>query len=215
MKREEGSVFVGPDGEEAIKREYRRVLSAWPLPWEGLEFDTAIGRTFGLACGDREARPLVLLHGTLSNSSIWYADIAALAAGRRVYALDLPGEPGFSHPYRASWEDGSYAAWLAESLDRLGLERSDIAGISLGAWVALSLAAREPRRAGRLALLCPAGLAPPRASLIPRAILASLGGRRGLEALTRALYGAMPAPEGAVRVGAMLSRHARPRYSSP
>jgi pimeloyl-ACP methyl ester carboxylesterase len=209
------SVFTSPEGEAAIKALYGKMTAAWPLPWERIRLDTEIGSTAVLACGGQGDPPLVLLHGTLSNSGIWLGDIAELARGRRVYALDIPGEPGYSDPRRASWQDSSYALWLEEVLDRLGLLKPAIAGISLGAWIALAFAAMRPARAGPMALLCPSGLARPRPSLIPRAIAASLAGERGMRAFSRALYGRLPVPEGALEAGMAFASHARPRYETP
>jgi pimeloyl-ACP methyl ester carboxylesterase len=42
--------------------------------------------------------------------------------------------------------------------DRLGLERFDLAGFSLGGWLAAEFAIRQPQRVRRLVLVAPAGL---------------------------------------------------------
>jgi pimeloyl-ACP methyl ester carboxylesterase len=103
-----------------------------------------------------EGEPLVLLHGVATSRLIWSRVAEPLARGRRVIAVDLPGF-GESAPAGPGFELDQVADRLIE---RLGVERFDLVGHSLGGAVALAVAARHPDALRRLVLVAPAGLAP-------------------------------------------------------
>ncbi len=138
--------------------QYRHVLGQWPVPADHLWVDTREGTTFVVACGPKDAPPLVLLHGALTNSAIWMFDAELWSQSFRVYAVDVIGEPGLSSAQRPSVEGGGYAAWLDDVLAGLELTSAAFAGVSFGGWLALDYAVRRPHRVDRLALLCPAGI---------------------------------------------------------
>tara|TARA_B100001964_G_C14144114_1_gene558856 strand:- start:63 stop:305 length:243 start_codon:yes stop_codon:yes gene_type:complete len=62
------SIYKSPAGEKAIKDHYNSVLANWPVPKDELSVPTRHGRTFIIACGDETAPPLILLHGSGSNT---------------------------------------------------------------------------------------------------------------------------------------------------
>jgi pimeloyl-ACP methyl ester carboxylesterase len=101
------------------------------------------------ATGDAGGAPMVLLHGLASDFSSWDLFSQHLThAGFRVIVFDLPGHgrSDWAAPYSlASMEDA-----LATALDHLNLGRFDLVGHSLGAHLALRLAARSPGRVRRL-----------------------------------------------------------------
>jgi pimeloyl-ACP methyl ester carboxylesterase len=116
---------------------------------------------------------VVLIHGLAGSRRWWSPLVPALAARRRVYALDLP-RPSRAKPPR------SWSTWLAHWLDVAGLERADVVGHSLGGIVAAEFAAAYPERVQRLGLVAPAGI-PCGRGLVGRALpvagaLADLGG---------------------------------------
>jgi pimeloyl-ACP methyl ester carboxylesterase len=98
-----------------------------------------------------EGPPLVLLHGALSDSRAWRAQIEALAAEFTVVAWDAPGAGRSSDP-----PDGfGMAGWaeaLAGLLDAVRLGPAHVAGISWGGSVALELYRRHPDAAASLIL---------------------------------------------------------------
>jgi len=97
----------------------------------------------------------LLLHGWTGFKEAWGALPAALAAaGMRAVAVDLPGW-GASPPGRGH-SPADYADALAPLVDRLA--PVSLVGHSLGAGPALVLAAREPARVRRLALIAPVGV---------------------------------------------------------
>jgi pimeloyl-ACP methyl ester carboxylesterase len=150
----------------AFDAAYDTLIARWDVPVEPIDVPTRFGVTRVNACGPHDAPPLVLLHGGRGNSASWYANAAALARTRRVYAPDTIGDPGRSRntgdPVRTRRD---LLDWLAGLLAELKIERTDLCGHSFGAWLALTHTLHAPRGSvGRLALLdptqCFAGFAP-------------------------------------------------------
>jgi pimeloyl-ACP methyl ester carboxylesterase len=128
------------------------------VPNQQLRIPTRQGETFVVACGDEQAPPLLLFHGSGGNAAMWMGDVAAWAAHFRVYAIDTIGEPGLSAPARPPLESDAHALWIDDVLQALSSERISIAGVSLGGWLALDYATRQPERVESLVLLCPGGV---------------------------------------------------------
>ncbi|WP_067715948.1 alpha/beta fold hydrolase [Nocardia yamanashiensis] len=93
---------------------------------------------------DRGAgRPLVLLHGGGSSARSWLPVIDLLAARRRVIALDLPGFGDTPALNGGPFTMARLMDELAAELDRLGIATPvDMAGNSMGGWLALEAATR-------------------------------------------------------------------------
>jgi pimeloyl-ACP methyl ester carboxylesterase len=104
--------------------------------------------------------PLVLLHGFGSSLYTWDGWVRQLAGTRRLIRLDLPGfgltGPAPDGDYRAD----RYVHVVAALLDRLGVERTDIAGNSMGGRTALMFALAHPERVRKLILVDAGGFAP-------------------------------------------------------
>ncbi|GLX93858.1 alpha/beta fold hydrolase [Herbidospora sp. NBRC 101105] len=169
-------IFTSPDAGRALLDRYRDLLDTWPVPAERLTVPTTLGDTFVLASGPPGAPPVILVHGAMANSLTWYGDIAAWSEHHRVYAVDIPGEPGLSAPNRPPI--GDYPGWLGEVMTGLGVESATVVGLSLGGWIATGLAVRDPRRVERLALICPGGIGRVRRGLLLVALLLLALGQR-------------------------------------
>jgi pimeloyl-ACP methyl ester carboxylesterase len=103
--------------------------------------------------GDRHsATPLVLVHGLGDEADSWRRVFVALAAQRRVIALDLPGFGRSERPHRA-YTTAFFAQTLAALLDKHQIERAVLAGSSMGAAVIQRLALARPALAERLILI--------------------------------------------------------------
>ena len=86
-------IYKTEAGRNAIMAFYDTILERWPVPYESMSIPTRHGRTYVIACGKQTAPPLILLHGSSSNSAMWIGDAAEYCRNYRVYAIDLPGEP--------------------------------------------------------------------------------------------------------------------------
>jgi pimeloyl-ACP methyl ester carboxylesterase len=101
--------------------------------------------------------PVVLLHGTSASLHTWDGWVEALAPGRRVVRVDLPGfgltGPAPDGDYRIE----RYVEFVTALLDALGIECGVLAGNSFGGWVAWETALAHPARVGALVLVDAAG----------------------------------------------------------
>lgn len=114
-------------------------------------------RLISTACGPVAVRtagdgpPALFLHGWGGSSRYWLLALQTLAQHRRVIAIDLPGFG--ATPPNGSAAFASLATTALACADALELERCAIVGHSLGAGVALLLAAAAPERVERLGLV--------------------------------------------------------------
>ena len=98
--------------------------------------------------------PVVVLSNSLgATRAMWDPQVPGLAERYRVVTYDTRGHGASPAP------DGPYTLDdlvddLVALLDEVGAERAHVAGLSLGGMTAMRLAAREPERVDRLALLC-------------------------------------------------------------
>jgi pimeloyl-ACP methyl ester carboxylesterase len=135
---------------------YDAVLAQWPVLYDVFDLPTAYGSTRVHAAGAPEAMPLVLLHGGGATSAVWFANIEALSAHHRVYAVDVICDKGRSVPGdRPPRTRDDLMNWLDTVVSQLGLDQTDLCGHSYGGWIALAYAMHAPARVRRLALLDP------------------------------------------------------------
>lgn len=111
--------------------------------------------------GDRSGRPFVFQHG-LGGDASQPAGVFSPPPGTRLLSLDCRGHGG-TYPLGDARKlaFSFFADDVAALMDRLGLARAVVGGISMGAGVALNLASRYPRRVEGLVLSRPAWLDSP------------------------------------------------------
>ena len=105
------------------------------------------------AAGPEDAPVVVLSNSLGADPRHVGSQVPALAERYRVVTFDTRGHgesPAPPGPY--SLDD--LVDDLVALLDEVGAERAHVAGLSLGGMIAMRLAAREPARLDRLALLC-------------------------------------------------------------
>jgi pimeloyl-ACP methyl ester carboxylesterase len=107
----------------------------------------------GLAWGDPQARPLLMLHGWLDNAAS-FSVLAPLLSDYYVIALDLTGHGHSGH--RSA--DATYHIWddlpeVIGVIEQLGWDRFDLLGHSRGAIISILLASALPERIEHLVLL--------------------------------------------------------------
>jgi pimeloyl-ACP methyl ester carboxylesterase len=105
--------------------------------------------------------PVLFVHGLGGNWTAWLENLPAVARGRRVIAVDLPGF-GQSPPSSDGISIPGYARTLQRFIEAMGLDELILVGNSLGGWVAAELTLREPERVRALALVDAAGIVPTR-----------------------------------------------------
>jgi 3-oxoadipate enol-lactonase len=108
------------------------------------------------------AAPTLLLINSLGSSlEMWDPLVPALAGRFRVIRYDLRGH-GRSPVPPGPYDLADLGADAVRLLDRLGVDRAHVCGLSLGGMVAMWMAAHEPSRVDRLVLCCTsARLGPP------------------------------------------------------
>jgi pimeloyl-ACP methyl ester carboxylesterase len=121
--------------------------------FEQSEHDINGVRTVVLSIG---AGPvLVFLHGTGT-----FTGFEAARDWATSHTVLIPFHPGFGLSGDGEGLDTieDYVLHYMDLFDRLGLDTLDLAGFSLGAWIAAEFAIRQPDRVRRLVLIGPAGL---------------------------------------------------------
>jgi pyruvate dehydrogenase E2 component (dihydrolipoamide acetyltransferase) len=112
-----------------------------------------------LALGAGDSVPVLLLHGFGADLNTWMFTQPALADGRQVIALDLPGHGGSAKKLdRVDAE--SLAAIVDHALNALGIERLHLVGHSMGGGIAISFTLRKPERVATLTIISSASLGP-------------------------------------------------------
>ncbi len=125
------SPFDTPEGEARFRAAYDAALKLWPVPYEELDIPTRFGATHVVAAGAKNAPALVLLHGYMATSVMWWPNVADFAKSYRVYAVDIMGQPSKSIPGEPVRSAADYVAWLTETFDALHLDRACLVGMSV------------------------------------------------------------------------------------
>jgi 3-oxoadipate enol-lactonase len=110
-------------------------------------------RVHYLDAGSGDGTPLVLLHAFPLHAEMWAPQLEALSAHRRVVAPDLLGFGGTDAPetmFRYTMQ--GFADLVAGLLDRLGLHRVVLGGLSMGGYVAFAFLRQYPERVAGLIL---------------------------------------------------------------
>lgn len=106
----------------------------------------------------QSGKPLLLVHGLGAQAEDWAPIIPTLAAqGFHVYALDLLGYGRSARPdvdYSISLEE----KMVVDFMQAVGLQQADVAGWSMGGWVALKLAVDHTAMVDRLVVYDAAGV---------------------------------------------------------
>src|SRR5436190_15339750 len=140
------SPFRTPRGEAEYMAAYEASMQLWTVRYEAVDLRSRFGSTHVVTCGPRNAQPLVLLHCFATSLTCWAYNVEPLSQNRRVYALDMMGQPGRSIPDAPIKNRNDLAEWLTDSLDQLGIDRTDLIGYSFGGFTGLNYAMRAPDR---------------------------------------------------------------------
>jgi pimeloyl-ACP methyl ester carboxylesterase len=124
---------------------------------------------------------VILLHGLGGDGTRWAANLGPLSQQFHVYALDEIGFGNSDKPL-IEYQIETFSDFLRGFMEALSIPKATLVGNSLGGWIALDLAIRQPRLVERLVLVDAGGLSPERGA--PRAAVdlnpATLAGTRRL-----------------------------------
>ena len=101
-------------------------------------------------------RTLILLHAFPLSADQWLPQLARVPPRWQFIAPDLRGFRGMGPAFEDAGLDGAtmddYADDVVDLMDHLDLPRAAFAGLSMGGYVAMAVAARAPRRVSHLIL---------------------------------------------------------------
>jgi pimeloyl-ACP methyl ester carboxylesterase len=107
-----------------------------------------------------KGKPIVFVHGIGGQSQDWAALLRELVRdGFHVLAMDLPGFGETSKPRERSYSISQQANFVKSFLDAMRLERVTLVGVSMGGWIAATVALDQPQRVEKLVLMDSAGFA--------------------------------------------------------
>lgn len=107
--------------------------------------------TYYIDQGQREAMPVVLIHGFPLNHTMWAPQIAALPDKHRVIAYDIRGH-GESDVGAGQYTMDLFSDDLITLLNHLKIEKVVLCGLSMGGYIALRTLERHPERVSALVL---------------------------------------------------------------
>jgi 2-hydroxy-6-oxonona-2,4-dienedioate hydrolase len=134
-------------------------MSAW-LDLTGIDFavdtiDAGGILTRRLVAGS--GPDVVFLHGTSGHLEAFTRNVVAhVQAGYRCHAVDMLGH-GYTGKPDYDYEIPRYVEHLRNFLAAAGIERANLAGESLGGWVAAAFAAESPERVKTIQLIAAGG----------------------------------------------------------
>lgn len=118
--------------------------------------------------GRADAPAVVLANSLGSTHRMWDAQLAELERRFRVVRYDTRGH-GDSPVPKGPYVIDDLADDLVALLDRLGIAKAHLVGLSLGGMTVMRVAIRNPERVQRLALLCTGAQLPPASAWTDRA----------------------------------------------
>jgi pimeloyl-ACP methyl ester carboxylesterase len=146
-------IFVALASTWAPDRPVEALAERWAPPPS--RFVTLQGMSVHLRDEGRidDPLPLLLLHGTSASLHTWDGWVTALAPGRRVLRVDLPGF-GLTGPFpHDDYDIERYVDFVIALLDHLEIPAAIIAGNSFGGQIAWEMAAAAPERVAALVLV--------------------------------------------------------------
>ena len=94
----------------------------------------------------RKPETTILIHGNDESSIVWYAWIPRMAQEFRLLRPDLPGFGRSAIPAGMQWSLAGLARFVAQALDKAGVQSAHIIGAKTGGAIAMQFAADYPDR---------------------------------------------------------------------
>ena len=124
--------------------------------------------------------PLLLVHGLMTSSYSWRYLLEPLGRRFTLYAPDLPGNGRSDRPLAPRYHPDALADWIGEVQAVLGIRGSAVIGNSMGGYLCMRLALRDPGAMSRLVNLHSPGV--PEARLYALGAALSVPGMKSLVA---------------------------------
>lgn len=96
---------------------------------------------------------LILVHGFPFDRTMWADQVSGLSDVRRVIAVDLRGRGRGPDGSRAGWSMDDLADDIAQTIDSIGVDKVDLAGLSMGGYVLFAFWRRHRERVKSLILI--------------------------------------------------------------
>lgn len=151
-------VFKNDRAKEKLEEWYQIFLSKIDHPAESVYVETSYGPNQMLKAGREDKPVLFCLHSMLTSSAHLVSELQYLLSHYQIIAPDLPGQSVRGLERRFSYQDNSFAKWLGEIVDGLGLNQIHLLGVRPGGFAALQFAKLYPERVQNLVLIVPAGI---------------------------------------------------------
>lgn len=121
------------------------------VPFRDVEMESrAMGRIRVHVRELGDGPPLLLIHGLMTTSYSWRYVIEPLAKQFRVIVPDLPGAGRSGMPIDASFHPDSFADWIAEFIETMGIRGARVVGNSMGGYLCMKAVLRHPGAIGKL-----------------------------------------------------------------
>jgi len=123
------------------------------LPDEEFQVPVRGGELAVARFGSPTGKPVLAIHGITSSNRAWQSfAVAMVPHGFTLYAVDLRGR-GRSNSLPAPFGMENHAQDMVQVLDFLKLDRVDVVGHSMGAFVAVALLGLSPERVSKTILI--------------------------------------------------------------
>ena len=134
----------------------------------------------------RDGAPVIVFTGSLGTDlTMWQPQSGRLSERFRTLRYDIRGH-GTSEVPSGPYSMADLGADLIALLDRLGIERASLCGLSIGGMISMWMAAHAPERVERLVLCCTSAQLGPPETWTDRASTVRAG---GVEAVADAVLG--------------------------
>ncbi|MEA2824937.1 MAG: hypothetical protein QOF03_1419 [Alphaproteobacteria bacterium] len=100
----------------------------------------------------RKPETAVLIHGNDESSVVWYGWLPRMGQEFRLIRPDLPGFGRSKVPARFEWSVKSLATFVAQVMDKAGVQTAHIIGAKTGGAIAMQFAADYPARTRTLSV---------------------------------------------------------------
>ena len=141
------TIYKNAKAGRMIQESYDELLKLWGTDLKELDISGRYGSTHVIETGDKNLPPLILFHGVGDDAALmWIYNAKELSQHFHIFAADTIGGPGKSVPgpgYDKTFDD---EIWITELLDKLGLDKVFMAGVSNGAYLTQMYTIKHPER---------------------------------------------------------------------